>query len=78
MHGAEFVSPEQVIFGWNPMIVASVILIISYIILFTEKINQLGYEYLYAPFDLNGKGSKIAFIKDPDGYEIELIEKVQW
>ena len=45
---------------------------------FTEKINQLGYEYLYAPFDLNGKGSKIAFIKDPDGYEIELIEKVQW
>lgn len=45
---------------------------------FTEKINKLGYEYLYAPFDLNGKGSKIAFINDPDGYEIELIEKVQW
>lgn len=45
---------------------------------FTEKIKKLGYEYLYAPFDLNGKGSKIAFIKDPDGYEIELIEKVKW
>ena len=45
---------------------------------FTEKINKLGYEYLYEPFDLNGKGTKIAFIKDPDGNEIELIEKVIW
>jgi len=45
---------------------------------FTKKINNLGYEYLYEPFDLNGKGSMIAFIKDPDGYEIELIEKVIW
>ena len=45
---------------------------------FTEKINKLGYSYLYPPFDLNGKGSKIAFINDPDGYEIELIEKVNW
>ena len=45
---------------------------------FTKKIEDLGYEYLYEPFDLNGKGSKIAFIKDPDGYEIELIEKVIW
>ena len=45
---------------------------------FTQKINTLGYSYLYPPFDLTGKGSKIAFIKDPDGYEIELIEKVQW
>ena len=45
---------------------------------FTDKINELGYSYLYPPFDLNGKGSKIAFINDPDGYEIELIEKVNW
>ena len=45
---------------------------------FTEKIHRLGYEYLYEPFDLNGKGTKIAFIQDPDGYEIELIEKVVW
>ena len=45
---------------------------------FSDKIEKLGYSYLYAPFDLNGKGSKIAFIKDPDGYEIELIEKVVW
>ena len=45
---------------------------------FTEKLNNLGYNYLYEPFDLTGKGSKIAFIQDPDGYEIEIIEKVQW
>jgi len=45
---------------------------------FTQKLNSLGYSYLYEPFDLTGKGSKIAFIKDPDGYEIELIEKVNW
>lgn len=45
---------------------------------FTKKLNNLGYQYLYEPFDLTGKGSKIAFIKDPDGYEIELIEKVEW
>ena len=45
---------------------------------FTEKMNALGYEYLYEPFDLTGKGSMIAFIKDPDGYEIELIQSVVW
>lgn len=45
---------------------------------FTGKMKKLGYEYLYEPFDLNGKGSMIAFIKDPDGYEIELIESVNW
>ena len=45
---------------------------------FTAKIAKLGYEYLYPPFDLNGKGTRIAFINDPDGYEIELIEKVVW
>ncbi len=45
---------------------------------FTKKLHSLGYEYLYEPFDLNGKGTRIAFIKDPDGYEIELIEKVIW
>ena len=43
---------------------------------FTKKLETLGYNYLYPPFDLNGKGSMIAFLQDPDGYEIELIEKV--
>ena len=45
---------------------------------FTEKLHSLGYEYLYEPYELNGKGTKIAFIQDPDGYEIEMIEKVVW
>jgi len=45
---------------------------------FSKKLESLNYEYLYEPFDLNGKGTKIAFVKDPDGYEIELIEKVVW
>ena len=45
---------------------------------FTQKLEKLGYSYLYEPFDLNGKGTKIAFVKDPDGNEIELIEKVIW
>ena len=45
---------------------------------FTKKLHSLGYEYLYEPFDLNGKGTKIAFVQDPDGYEVELIEKVVW
>ena len=45
---------------------------------FTKKLHDFGWQYLYEPFDLNGKGTKIAFIKDPDGYEIELIEKVVW
>ena len=45
---------------------------------FTKKVNSYGYEYLYKPFDLNGKGSIIAFLQDPDGYEIEIIEKVNW
>ncbi|MBP3846126.1 VOC family protein [bacterium] len=45
---------------------------------FGKKLKNYGWKYLYEPYDLTGKGSKIAFIKDPDGYEIELIEKVKW
>lgn len=42
---------------------------------FTKKLNNLGYEYLYEPYKLSAIGSTISFVKDPDGYEIELIEK---
>ena len=45
---------------------------------FSRKMNELGYKYLYEPFDLTGNGSMIAFVNDPDGYEIEIIEKVIW
>lgn len=42
----------------------------------TQKLKDMGYEYLYEPFKLSAVGSTIAFVKDPDGYEIEFIEKV--
>lgn len=41
---------------------------------FTEKLHQLGYKYLWEPYTIFS-GTKIAFVKDPDGNEIELIEK---
>lgn len=41
---------------------------------FTEKMHDLGYSYTYEPFKLEGYDLKIAFLKDPDGYEIEVIE----
>jgi len=41
---------------------------------FTEKMHALGYAYLYEPYKLDGYDLKIAFLKDPDGYEIEVIE----
>jgi len=42
---------------------------------FTRKLSSLGYKYFYEPYKLSSTGSTIAFVKDPDGYEIELIEK---
>lgn len=43
---------------------------------FDKKMKNSGYEYLYEPFILEEASSKIAFIKDPDGNEIEVIEKL--
>ena len=43
---------------------------------FTEKLANLGYTYLYEPFVMEEAQSKIAFVKDPDGNEIEIIEKI--
>ena len=45
---------------------------------FTAKIAKLGYDYLYPPFDLHGKGYKIAFINDADENEFEMIDEVEW
>lgn len=42
---------------------------------FDKKLKEMGYEYLYEPFYMEEAGSKIAFVKDPDGNEIEIIEK---
>ncbi len=47
-----------------------------------KKVKELGYNFLWEPFDLDLKTQngtiitkKVAFLKDPDGNEIELIEK---
>jgi len=42
---------------------------------FTLKMKNLGYEYTQEPFKLDNYDLKIAFLKDPDGYQIELIEE---
>lgn len=41
---------------------------------FTSRLKALGYEYLYEPFFMPEIETTIAFIKDPDGNEIEIIE----
>lgn len=41
----------------------------------TQKLKEMGYEYLWEPYKLSAVGSTISFVKDPDGYEIEFIEK---
>lgn len=43
---------------------------------FDKKFRALGGEYLYEPFIMEEAQSKIAFIKDPDGNEIEIIQKL--
>ncbi len=40
-----------------------------------KKVNELGYKWMYEPFTMQETGRKIAFIKDPDGNQIEFIAK---
>lgn len=40
-----------------------------------KKIKNLGYKWYIEPFFLKEVNSNIAFIKDPDGNEIEFIEE---
>lgn len=42
---------------------------------FYLKMQKLGIDWLYEPFFLPDNDIKIAFIQDPDGYEIELIQE---
>jgi len=49
---------------------------------FTKILKNAGYDFLYKPYSLTLKADdgtvktkRIAFIKDPDGNEIEIIEK---
>ncbi len=41
-----------------------------------EEMKKLNIEWLYEPFVLDEINSKIAFLKDPDGNEIELIQQM--
>lgn len=43
---------------------------------FDKKLKAFGGEYLYEPYVMEAAQSKIAFIKDPDGNEIEIIQKL--
>ncbi len=42
---------------------------------FEKKMKNLGYSWYIEPFTLQKYEMKIAFIKDPDGNEIEIIEE---
>lgn len=42
---------------------------------FEKNMKAHGYEYTCAPFFMKEVDTRIAFLKDPDGNEIEIIEK---
>lgn len=42
---------------------------------FTERLKEHGLDYFRPPFLIKPEGPKIAFVKDPDGMQIELIER---
>lgn len=42
---------------------------------FSEKLREFGLEYTDPPFLITECGPKIAFLDDPDGFPIELIER---
>jgi lactoylglutathione lyase len=41
---------------------------------FTQKLRRMGYDYSYEPFYMPEVDTQIAFIQDPDGYAVEIIE----
>lgn len=43
---------------------------------FTKNMKDFGVEYLYEPFEIK-PGLRIAFLQDPDGIQIEVIEAKQ-
>lgn len=42
---------------------------------FTERMNKYDYKYLYEPFFMPEINMYIAFLKDPDENEIEILAK---
>lgn len=41
----------------------------------SQKVENLGYEWVYEPFYMNEADLTVAFISDPDGNMIEFIAK---
>lgn len=42
---------------------------------FTERLKAFGMDYTREPFLIKADGPKIAFLDDPDGFPIEIIER---
>lgn len=42
---------------------------------FSKRMQSMGYEYLYEPYFMPEVNMQIAFLKDPDGNEIEIMSK---
>jgi len=42
---------------------------------FTEKLTKFGMDYKRPPFNIKPEGPRIAFLEDPDGFAIEIIER---
>ena len=42
---------------------------------FSKRMQSMGYEYLYEPYFMPEVNMHIAFLKDPDGNEIEIMSK---
>lgn len=42
---------------------------------FSKRMLSMGYEYLYEPYFMPEVNMHIAFLKDPDGNEIEIMSK---
>ena len=42
---------------------------------FTDRMNKCGYKYLYEPYFMPEVNMYVAFLKDPDGNEREILSK---
>jgi lactoylglutathione lyase len=40
-----------------------------------DRLAELGIQPEKPPYSVRDRGSRLAFVKDPDGYRIELIER---
>jgi lactoylglutathione lyase len=42
---------------------------------FSERLRAFGLEYTRPPFNIKETGPRIAFLNDPDGFTIEIIQR---